>query len=83
MGARLVTVSNEPRPLKSKPTHFCATVQGVAYGAAFVGFQSILIVLPSFASGVGAPVAAIATGVGVASSGVGFVTMVAHDVVCK
>ncbi len=81
--AKVVTVSSEKRQLVFKPTHFCSTLQGVSYGAALVGLQSVLIVLPSFASGVGAPVAAIATGIGTFSSGVGFVAMVAHDVVCK
>jgi len=83
IGTKRVTVGSEQRQLVSKPTHACSVLQGVSYGAALVGLQSVLIVLPSFASGVGAPVAAIATGVGTASSGVAFVAMVAHDVVCK
>ena len=83
IGAKRVTVGSERSQLKPKPTHVCSVMQGVSYGAALLGFQSVLIVLPSFSSGVGVPVAAIAAGVGVVSSGVGFVAMVAHDVVCK
>ncbi len=83
IGAKRVTVGSEQSQLKAKPTDVCSVMQGLSYGAALVGLQSVLIVLPSFASGVGVPVAAIATGVGMASSGVGFVAMVAHDVVCK
>lgn len=83
IGAKRVTVSSVQRRLVSKPTHICSTLQGVSYGAALVGLQSVLIVLPSFASGVGAPVSVIATGVGTVSSGVGFVAMVVHDLVCK
>lgn len=83
IGEKRIIVSSEKTQLVFKPTYFCSTLQGVSYGAALVGLQSVLIVLPSFASGVGAPVAPIATGIGTFSSGVGFVTMVAHDVVCK
>lgn len=53
IGANKVTVSSVQRRLVSKPTHICSTLQGVSYGAALVGLQSVLIVLPSFASGKG------------------------------
>ena len=83
IGAKRVTLGSEQSPLRSKRAHVCSVMQGVSYGTALVGLQSVLIVLPSFASGVGVPVAAIATGVGIVSSGVGFVSMVVHDVICK
>ena len=50
IGANKVTVSSVQRRLVSKPTHICSTLQGVSYGAALVGLQSVLIVLPSFAN---------------------------------
>lgn len=83
IAAKSVTLRSEQGHVVSKPSRVCSVLQGVSYGAALVGLQSVLIVLPSFASGVGIPVAAIATGIGTTSSGIGFVTMVAHDVVCK
>ena len=83
IGAKILTESNQRSQSKSKAPYVCSAMQGMAYGAALVGIQSTLIVLPSFASGVGAPVGAIATGVGVVATGVGFVAMVAHDMVCK
>lgn len=82
-GLKKVTPSKQLTPRSSRATGVCSTMQGLAYGAALVGLQSTLIVLPSFASGVGVPVGAIATGVGVVATGVGFVTMVAHDMACK
>lgn len=78
----MVTVSNRQSHSKMRLGTLCPAIQGMSYGAALVGFQSAAIVIPSMASAAGAPVAAIATGVGVASTIIGFATMVAHDMVC-
>ncbi len=81
LGPKIVTLGSGEA--KSKRIYLCSAMQGVTYGAALVGWQSTLIVLPSFASGVGAPVGAVATGVGAIATGVGFLTMVVHDMACK
>lgn len=82
IGAKTVTGSNQQGQPKSTAAYVCSGIKGMSYGAALVGIQSTLIVIPSFASGVGVSVAAIATGVGVVSTAFGFATMVAYDAIC-
>lgn len=82
IGSKMVTVSNHQSQSKLRVTYVCSVIRGVSYGAALVGLQSMAISLPSMATVAGAPVAAVAVGVGALSAGISIATMIANDRLC-
>ncbi len=80
---KIVTLSKLERKKKVEVASYCYSLQGATYVTALIGLQATLILLPAFSSGVGTPVGAIATSLGILASGIGFVAMVAHDSFCK
>lgn len=82
IGPKIFTASNGQSQSKSKTTYVCSVIRGVSYGAALVGLQSMGISLPSMATVAGAPVAAVAVGVGALSAGISIATMIANDRLC-